>query len=69
MSNEITQIYTATILAEYHTAQDSANTILSNDDKDLLTLLQVQGNDLVATTVIPEMTKVENTIVDFDTTT
>ncbi len=64
--NDITQIYTATILDEYHNAQDVANTIMANDTKDMNTLLEIQGYNLVEITTIPELKQVENKVTDLD---
>ncbi len=64
--SNISKVYLASILAEYHEAQDSASTIITNDATDMELLQEVQGEDLIAYIEVPEATKVENTISELD---
>lgn len=63
-SSNVSQIYTSTILDEYHDAQDAANTIMSNDTKDMNAFMEIQGNDLIETTTIPELEDVEFNVTE-----
>ncbi len=64
LSSNVSQIYTSTILDEYHDAQDAANTIMSNDTKDMNVFMEIQENDLIQTTDIPEFEEVEFNVTE-----
>lgn len=65
-SDNLSKVYLSSILEEYHDAQDSASTIMTNDTEDMELLLAVEGEDLIEIIEIPEVTEVENEIEDLD---
>ncbi len=61
-SNNISQIYTATILDEYHDAQDAASRIMMNDTQDMNALMEIQPYDLVEAVPIPQLERMESEV-------
>lgn len=66
LNNNLTQIYMATILEEFHDTQDAATTVLEQDKKDTSILADVSGYDLKDYIKLPELKMVENTIKPLD---
>jgi len=62
----ISQVYTSTILSEYHFAQDESTQIMARDQQDMEMLEGIRGEDLLELITISEMTTVENTIQELD---
>jgi len=62
----ISQVYTSTILSEYHFAQDESAQIMERDQRDMEMLEGIRGDDLLELIAVAEMTVVENTIQGLD---
>ena len=62
----ISQVYTSTILSEYHFAQDESTQIMARDQQDMEMLEGIRSEDLLELITISEMTTVENTIQELD---
>ena len=65
-SNNLSQIYTSSILKDYHDIQDQVSSIMERDTVDMELLLAINGYDLVEIIEIPELEVVENKIDDLD---
>ena len=58
----ISQIYTSSILREYHAMQDELNNIMGRDNKDLEMLNTIESHDLIDFIDIVELQSVEKNI-------
>lgn len=66
INDSISYMYVHSILDDFHTAQDEADTVMNNDLKEKEAIDAVQANDLVALVPVTELTVVENTIEPVD---
>lgn len=62
LNNNLSEIYMATILGQFHSMQDSAKTVMDNDLRDMELLEAVNGYDLTEFIELPELKVVENNI-------
>ncbi len=66
INDSISYMYVHSVLDDFHTAQDEADTVMNNDLKEKEAIDAVQANDLVALVPVTELTVVENTIEPVD---
>lgn len=66
MNNELSYLYINSILTEFHTTQDGAKTVMTNDQASNDVLLKIKPNDLVAMIPVEELKEdpQEGTYVD-----
>jgi hypothetical protein len=54
-NDDLSKIYTSSILKEYHAAQDEASSIMERDKKDAETLSALESHDLISFIEMPQM--------------
>lgn len=65
---KMSYMYIASILEEFHSAQDAAQTIMTNDVRDTEALLAIQPYDLIKMVSIGELQYVDNSVEPLDIT-
>lgn len=68
LNDGLSEIYISSVMEEVHSVQDSTNTVIGNDEKDLAALENVRGDDLTEAIQLPELEMVENDIQVLDLT-
>lgn len=68
MNCKMSYMYIASILEEFHSAQDAAQTIMTNDVRDTEVLLAIQPYDLIEMVSIGELQYVDNSVEPLDIT-
>nr|WP_294494284.1 hypothetical protein [uncultured Mediterraneibacter sp.] len=68
LNNGLSEMYLSSVVDEIHSVQDSVETIMGNDEKDLEALESVRGDDLTESIQLPELETVENNIQVLDLT-
>lgn len=66
LNTDLSYMYLANILKEFHKAQDATGTVMSNDQKDKAAINEIQAFDLVKMVIVPELQKEENTIPEIN---
>ena len=66
VNDDLSYIYLENILSEYHSAQDTAGTVMDNDLKDKAAIDQIRAGDLISTVQIPVLESVQNDIKPLD---
>lgn len=66
INDSVSYMYLHSVLDDFHTAQDEADTVMNNDLKEKEAIDAVQADDLVALVPMTEFTVVENTIEPVD---
>lgn len=66
ITDEISYMYTSSILSSVHTIQDGSVVIMNNDTRDTVALQSIRAEDLTTLVNIPELTVVSNDIVPID---
>ena len=66
INDGISYMYLHSVLDDFHTAQDEANTVMNNDIEERDAIDAVQANDLVALVPVAEFTEIENNIDPVD---
>lgn len=64
--NNLSQIYTSSVLKEIHQIQDDSSALMARDVQDKEALDAINGYDLIEIIEIPDLTQVENTITALD---
>lgn len=64
--NNLSQIYTSSVLKEIHQIQDDSSALMARDVQDKEALDAINGYDLIEIIEIPDLTQVENTITVLD---
>ena len=62
LNDSLTKMYVASLMEEFHQAQDASDTIMDNDILDKDVLEAVNAGDLVAMVEVPALTHVENDV-------
>ncbi|PXV89560.1 hypothetical protein C8E03_106212 [Lachnotalea glycerini] len=68
LKNDISYMYLANILQEFHEAQDYTSAVMDNDLKEKNIIEEIQASDLVEMVIIPETEKEENNLTALDIT-
>ena len=68
LNNSLSYMYIDNILAEFHSAQDGAASVMANDIRDKEAIDQIEAYDLVALVQSPELVQTENTTEMLDVT-
>lgn len=66
INDGVSYMYLHSVLDDFHTAQDAADTVMSNDIEERDAIDAVQANDLVALVPVIEFTEIENNIDPVD---
>lgn len=66
LNDDLSYIYLENILSEYHSAQDTAGTVMGNDLKDKEAIDQIKAGDLITAVQIPMLESVQNDIKPLD---
>lgn len=66
LNTDLSYMYLANVLREFHSAQDETAMVMSNDQKDKAAIDEIQAFDLVKMVIVPELKKEENTIPAID---
>ena len=66
LNDSLTKMYVASLMEEFHQAQDASDTIMDNDILDKDVLEAVNAGDLVAMVEVPALTHVENDVEALD---
>lgn len=66
LSNNLSYVYLDAILKEFHSAQDSANTIMNNDNKDMENILDIQSEKLIQVVEFPTIVPIKDEIESLD---
>lgn len=66
LNADISYMYLANLLRDFHDAQDGANTVMSNDLKDKAAIENIQASDLIKMVSLPSMEPEENTTQALD---
>lgn len=69
LNDDLSYIYLENILSEYHSAQDTAGTVMGNDLKDKEAIDGIKAGDLISAVQIPALESVQNDVkpLDIDT--
>lgn len=62
INSGVSYMYLHSVLDDFHTAQDAANTVMNNDIEERDAIDAIQANDLVALVPVAEFTEIENTL-------
>lgn len=68
LNNDVSYMYLANILNEFHQAQDITSTVMNNDLKEKNTIDEIQASDLVEMVMIPDLEREENNLAILDIT-
>lgn len=68
LNNDVSYMYLANILNEFHQAQDITSTVMNNDLKEKNTIEEIQASDLVEMVIIPDLEREENNLTILDIT-
>ena len=60
LNDDLSYIYLENILSEYHSAQDTADTVMGNDLKDKEAIDQIKAGDLITAVQIPMLESVQS---------
>lgn len=66
INDGVSYMYLHSVLDDFHTAQDAADTVMNNDIEERDAIDAVQANDLVALVPVAEFTEIENNIEPVD---
>lgn len=66
ITDEISYMYTSSILSSVHTMQDSSVIIMNNDARDTAALQSIRATDLTTLINVPELITVNNNITPID---
>lgn len=66
INDGVSYMYLHSVLDDFHTAQDTADTVMNNDMEERDAIEAVQANDLVALVPVAEFTEIENNIEPVD---
>ncbi|SFG83436.1 hypothetical protein SAMN04487761_1661, partial [Lachnospiraceae bacterium C7] len=66
VNNNLSYMYLENTLSEFHDAQDSAETVLKNDNKDVEAINDLSSYDLISLVSMPDMDEVEDTTQPLD---
>lgn len=66
LNKDLTYMYIANILEEFHEAQNEAGNVMANDLKDKAAIEAIQASDLVQMVMVPDLVKEENTTQEID---
>ncbi len=66
INDGVSYMYLHSVLDDFHTAQDAADTVMNNDIEERETIDAIQANDLVALVPVAEFTEIENNIEPVD---
>lgn len=66
INDGVSYMYLHSVLDDFHTAQDAADTVMNNDIEERDAIDAVQANDLVALVPVTEFTEIENNIDPVD---
>ena len=66
LNNDLSYMYLENIMSEFHTAQDNARQVMSNDKRDKEAIDNISPNDLVSMVKLPEMKQKENDVPVLD---
>lgn len=66
LNDDLSYIYLENILSEYHSAQDTADTVMGNDLKDKEAIDGIKAGDLISAVQIPALESVQNDIKPLD---
>jgi hypothetical protein len=68
LKTDVSYMYLANILQEFHQAQNDASTVMENDIKDKNSIEEIQATDLVEMVNVPDLEKEENKLTLLDVT-
>ncbi|WP_029067008.1 hypothetical protein [Lachnobacterium bovis] len=66
VNNNLSYMYLENTLSEFHDAQDSAKTVLKNDNKDVEAINDLSSYDLISLVSMPDMDEVEDNTKPLD---
>ncbi|MFV0466354.1 MAG: hypothetical protein ACK5ML_09790 [Lachnospiraceae bacterium] len=66
LKSDLSYMYLSNILQEFHTAQDSAEQVMENDQKDLNSILGIEPMDLIQLVSLPDLETEEYELIPLD---